>query len=196
MNNFKIKDFYCQYVDKNSPEFSISDKYKDELVQINVFIKKDEQLKKVNTIVTYKRLNEMEIRNFVEEVMCGEIGRILEDGTVEKEYFRQGWIYKNYEKFYKREGKCYVAEYEEETNIADVGISYDGIYEEVCDYLSLCGVNITKVPEETIEGMVEDVFLTVDWQFTCSLIDGDEYLQEYVEELPDECFYKEEEKEL
>ena len=187
-NTFKIKDFYCKYIDENDPEFSISDTYKEELIQIDVYIKKEDKLKKVNTVVTYKRSDEIEIKKFIQEVMCHEIGKIFEDGSIKKEYFRQGWIYKSYENFYKREGKCYVAEHEEK-NIEEAGISYDGIAEEVCDYLLLCGVDITKVPEETIEAMVEDIFEQVDWQFTSSLIYGDEYLEGYVEDFPKEYFF-------
>ena len=190
-NMFKIRDFYCKYVKQDSPNFCVSEKYKNEMLQVDVFIKKEEEFKKVHTVVTSKKDNEKEIKDFVEKVMCHEIGNILDDGTVEKEFFRQGYIYKNYENFYKREVKCYVAEFEEETNISNVGISYDGIYEEVCDYLLQCGVNIIKVPEKEIEAMVEDIFENVDWQHTCSLIQ-DEYLQGYVEDFPNEYFFENE----
>lgn len=198
MNNnmFKVRDFYCKYIDQDNPNFAISEKYKNEMIQIDVFIKKEDELKKVNTIITSNKENEKEIKEFVEKVMCQEIGKILEDGTVSKDYFRQGWIYKNYENFYKREGTCYISEYDE-GKFGDTGISYDGIKEEVVHYLVQCGVNVDKVPETLIETMVENVFETVDWQYTCSLIEGDQWLEEYVNDLPKEYFFeKEEEDEL
>ncbi len=197
MNNnmFKIRDFYCKYINKDNPEFCINEKYKNEMIQIDVFIKRENKFKKVNTVITNNSDSEKQIKEFVEKVMCYEIGNILEDGTVEKGPTDQGYVYKNYENFYKREGKCYVAELEEGDNISEVGITYDGIYEDVCDYLLLCGVDINKVPEETIETMVEDVFETIDWQHPSSLIQGDEYLQEYIEDFPDDYFFNGENKE-
>lgn len=191
---FRIKDFYCKYIKPNNEEFVIKDKYKDEMIQIDVFIKKENKLKKVHTVITNNKDNEKEIKEFVEKVMCCEIGYILDDGTVKKDYFRQGWIYKNYENFYKREGICYIAEYDE-GKYGEVGISYEGIEEEVINYLSESGVDVDKVPETLIETMVEDVFETVDWQHTCSLIEGDQWLEEYVKSLPEECFLEKQEKE-
>ncbi|MGL5460149.1 MAG: hypothetical protein ACRDBY_11090 [Cetobacterium sp.] len=44
-----------------------------------------------------------------------EIGRILEDGTIEREFYIQGEIYKNYDNFINGKGTCYVPElYDEE----------------------------------------------------------------------------------
>ena len=118
--------------------------------------------------------------------MCRQIGEILPDGTIEKEYFRQGYIYKNFENFYKREGICYVSELDE-NNINDAGISFEGICEDIRDYLVVNGVDLNKVPFEDIEIMAEDVFEQVDWQFVCSLIQ-DDWLEGYLEDFPDEYF--------
>lgn len=52
------------------------------------------------------------------------------------------------------------------------------------------------MPETLIETMVEDVFETVDWQYTCSLIEGNQWLEGYVNDLPKEYFFEKEEKEL
>lgn len=184
-DSFKFRDFYCSFNGLKS-EINITDRpYKR---QLDIFIEKEKELVKVNTLILQKNLSLEKIKILILEYMCKEIGEIKTDGTVEKGATDQGYVYKNYENFYKRQGKCYVAEHEEEKNIEEVGITYDGIYEEVCDYLLLCGVDVTKVPEERINGMVEDVFDTVDWQFTSSLIYED-YLAGEVAELPNECFF-------
>lgn len=184
-DSFWFRDFYCSF-NGLKDEISITDRpYKR---QLEVFTKKEKQLIKVNTFIVAKNISLEKIKSLILEDMCGEIGEIKADGTVVKGETDQGYVYKSYENFYKRKGKCYVAEHEKETNIEEVGISYDGIYEEVCNYLFECGVDVSKVPEERINGMVEDVFETVDWQFTASLIFGDEYLEGEVADFPDEYF--------
>ena len=193
-DSFKFRDFYCSFNGTKNKINAIDRPYKR---QLDIFIEKEKQLIKVNTLILQKNLSQEKIESLIMEYMCGEIGEIKSDGTVEKGETDQGFVYKSYENFYKREGKCYVAEHEKEKNIEDVGISYDGIYEEVCDYLLDCGVNVSKVPEERINGMVEDIFETVDWQFTSSLIFGDDYLEGEVAGFPDKYFFsgKNEEKE-
>lgn len=183
-NSFKFRDFYCSFNGLKS-EINATDRPNNR--QLDIFVEKEKQLIKVNTLILPKNLSLEKVKTVILEYMCREIGEIKRDGTVEKGQTDQGYVYKSYENFYKREGKCYVAEYEEEKNIEDVGITYDGIYEEVCDYLLLCGVDVTKVPEERINGMVEDVFETVDWQLTSSLIYED-YLEGEVADFPDEYF--------
>lgn len=184
-DSFWFRDFYCSFNGRKDEISAIDRPYKR---QLDIFIEKEKQLIKVNTLILPKNLSQEKIESMIIEYMCREIGEIKADGTVEKGNTDQGWVYKSYENFYKREGKCYVAEHEEESNIEEVGITYEGIYEEVCEYLHECGVDISKVPEERINGMVEDVFYTVDWQFTSSLIFGDEYLEGEVADFPDEYF--------
>ena len=41
-----------------------------------------------------------------------EIGKITDNGIVEKEYFGQGFIYKNYNNFKDKKGICYISEYQ------------------------------------------------------------------------------------
>lgn len=183
-DSFWFRDFYCSFNRIKNEISAIDRPYKR---QLDILIKKDNQLIKVNTIIVPKNYSLEKIKDTILNYMCTEIGEIKEDGTVEKGETDQGYVYKSYENFYKREGKCYVAECEKEKNIEEVGITYDGIYEEVCDYLLLCGVDVTKVPEERINGMVEDVFETVDWQLTSSLIYED-YLGGEVADFPDEYF--------
>ena len=44
----------------------------------------------------------MDYTEYYKKYLENKIGDILEDGTVKKEYFRQGYIYKNFANFYKR----------------------------------------------------------------------------------------------
>ena len=179
---FKIKDFYCKFPDKTDKRYKLPDNQK----QLNIYIKKEKELIKVNTLFVNKEDSIRDINKYVKEIMCRQIGEILPDGTIEKEYFRQGYIYKNFENFYKREGICYVSELDE-NNINDAGITFEGICEDVRDYLVVNGVDLNKVPFEDIEIMAEDVFEQVDWQFVCSLIQ-DDWLEGYLEDFPDEYF--------
>ena len=179
---FKIKDFYCKFPDKTDKRYKLPDNQK----QLNIYIKKEKELIKVNTLFVNKEDSIRDINKYVKEIMCRQIGEILPDGTIEKEYFRQGYIYKNFENFYKREGICYVSELDE-NNINDAGITFEGICEDVRDYLVVNGVDLNKVPFEDIEIMAEDVFEQVDWQFVWSLIQ-DDWLEGYLEDFPDEYF--------
>ena len=79
------------------------------------------------------------------------IGRKLADGTYEREFFQQGWIYKNPGNFIKKSGVCYVPE------LSDSEYTYR-------DFLELCGGN---------EELAEYVFEMVDWQHPESFIDAD-----------------------
>ena len=172
---FKVKDFYC--------EFSNEKVDRDVL---NIFINKDNEFIKVNDFYFNRDTEVDKMKKFIESTMCNVIGKVLEDGTIEKEYFRQGYIYKNSENFYKREGICYVSEYDGD-NINDAGISFEGICEEVVDYLKEYDVNLEKITDRQIEGMAEDLFETVDWQYVSSLI-MDDWLEGYIEDLPDDSF--------
>lgn len=179
---FKIRDFYCI--------FNKNEKNRYNKITLDVYIKEQNDFERVNTLYIDINKNIEEIKDFVKSIMCREVGKILENGKIIKEYEGQGYIYKNYENYYKREGICYASELGGDT-IEDNGISYSGIWEDVCDYLLLCGVDITKVPDSIIKGMVDDVFENVDWQSPSSLIMGDEYLSGYVEEFPEDYFREE-----
>ena len=190
---FKHKDFYCAFINDDSSICELSEEKRKDNKQLNVYISYGEEIIKVNTLYLEKSSGIEETKNFIDEVMCQEIGKILEDGTIEKEYFGQGYIYKNFENFYRREGVCYVPEYDG-NKIGEAGISYEGIREEVIEYIKMCGVDIDKVPERTIDGMVEDIFENLDWQHCCSLI-HDQYLEGYIEEFPDDYFINKEDRE-
>ena len=172
---FKVKDFYCEFTNEKSN--------KDVL---NIYINKDNEFIKVNSFYFNRNTEVSRMKEFIESTMCNVIGKILEDGTIEKEYYRQGYIYKNYENFYKREGICYVSEYDG-TNINDAGISFEGICEEVINYLKDCDINLEKITDSQIASMAEELFEEVDWQYVGSLI-MDGWLEGYIEDLPNECF--------
>lgn len=174
---FKIKDFYC--LSDNKIPYS----------KVDIFIKRNNEFEKVNTVSLLSNNIIKETKKFIEEVMCEEIGKILEDGTIQKVFFRQGYIYKNFENFYKREGICYVSEYDGD-KVGEAGISYDGIRESVLNYLILSDIDINKVPDETINKMIYEVFECVDWQYVNSLIDGDQILDEYIDDFPEEFYIK------
>lgn len=172
---FKVRDFYCEFSNEN-PNRDV----------LNIFINKDNELIKVNYFYFNRDTEVSRMKEFIESTMCNVIGKILEDGTIEKEYYRQGYIYKNYENFYKREGICYVSEYDS-TNINDGGISFEGICEEVVDYLKDCDVDLNKITDNQIANMAEDLFEELDWQYVGSLI-MDSWLEEYIENLPNDSF--------
>ncbi len=176
---FKVKDFYCEFI--NEPKTSNVD-------LINVYIKQDDEFVKSTSLNVNKNNNIVETKQLVQDFLCGVVGRVLKDGTIEKEYCTQGWFYKNFENFYKREGICYVSECEE-GKITKVGVTFNDICEEVKAYLKDCNVDLNKIPKGTIESLAEDVFVTVDWQLTSSLIFGCDYLEGYIEDFPDEYFF-------
>lgn len=120
-----------------------------------------------------------------------KIGNILEDGTVEKEYFRQGNVYKNYANFYRKEGICYISEYQADkiTKKSKEGEDYEtyqSIYNKVKEAFKIERVNQEKY---SIEDFTETIMNDLDWQYADSLI------PEYIEALDDEYFLDEEETE-
>ena len=127
------------------------------------------------------------------------IGEIKEDGTVVKEYFGQGLIYKNFKNFEQKSGPCYIAEYQGEKgtgfhdNIVDDELktknfndmvegedyeTYDTIIKQVKDEYARRN---QKVSEQTIEDTAKEVFYEVDWQYISSLLD--EWLDAEVDEV-------------
>ena len=43
------------------------------------------------------------------------VGNITKDGLIEKEYYSQGYIYKNVPNYWAKKGICYISEYQGET---------------------------------------------------------------------------------
>lgn len=113
-----------------------------------------------------------------------KIGRILKNGIVEKEYFRQGYIYKNYDNFKNKKGICYIAEYQSD-KIDDKSIegidyeTYDSMMKHINWAYETYKIDETKYSKEL---MLDSVFEGVDWQHFSTLLD------EFIECLDDECF--------
>lgn len=138
-------------------------------------------------------------------VFLGIVGEI-EDNKIYQEYFRQGDIYKNdivYEKT-KHLSKeeidklplinkiCYIPEH------AFDGKDYIDLnsndLKDGEDYFTVSSIKETikdhygndiykKIPESDLDNMVEDIFNTLDWQYPSSLLDADDYLDGYMEDL-------------
>lgn len=112
------------------------------------------------------------------------IGEILEDGTVKKEYFRQGNVYKNFANFYRKDGICYISEYQADkiTSKSKEGQDYEtyqSIYNKVKEAFETEKVNQEKY---SIEDFTETIMNDLDWQYADTLI------PEYIDALDDEYF--------
>ena len=105
-----------------------------------------------------------------------KVGKILPNGTIEKEFYMQGLIYKDLEAFENKTDEiCYVSEYDE-----DKGMTYKDFVElaqefidrnkEVQEYLkSDEGRGITA------HDIARDIFDYVDWQSAeCIVLDWEE----------------------
>lgn len=128
------------------------------------------------------------------DVPENRIGNILKDGTVKKEYFRQGHIYKNFANFYRKEGICYISEYQTDkiTRKSKEGKDYEtyqSIYNKVKQAFELEKVNQEKY---SIEDFTETIMNDLDWQYPDTLIQesiealDDEYFLDYEENLEEE----------
>ena len=123
-----------------------------------------------------------------------KIGEILEDGTVKKEYFRQGYIYKNFANFYRKDGICYISEYQTDkiTKESKEGEDYEtylSLYLKVKKAFESERVNQEKY---SIEDFTETIMNDLDWQYPDTLIQesiealDDEYFLDYEENLEEE----------
>lgn len=138
------------------------------------------------------------------ESMYDIIGYI-EDDKIYPEYGRQGYYYKNalvyiktkdlskeeLDKLPLKEKICYIPEgtfdeneYIEINDNLKAGHDYYTVYDIREDINNYYGENIMKqIDEPTIMQMIENVFYCVDWQHPSSLLDADQYLDGYIEEL-------------
>lgn len=138
-------------------------------------------------------------------ILLLEIVGKLEDNKIYSEYFRQGHIYKNELVYLKtkdlpkeeldklpiKDKICYIPESsfegKEYINLSDEleeGSDYytvQSIREDIKSYFGNDVMN--KLEEKNISSMIDDVFYCVDWQHPSSLLDADQYLDDYVEEL-------------
>lgn len=125
------------------------------------------------------------------DVPENRIGNILEDGTVIKEFFRQGNIYKNFANFYRKDGICYISEYgaDKITSKSKAGKDYETyqtIYNKVEKAFEKEKVNTEKY---SVEDFTETIMNDLDWQSPDTLID------ESIESLDDEYFLNYDENE-
>ncbi len=138
-------------------------------------------------------------------VFLGVVGEI-EDNKIYPEYFRQGDIYKNDIVFEKTKYLskeeidklpfinkiCYIPEHAFDDK-KYIDLNSNGLKDGE-DYFTVSSIKETikdhygndiykKIPEGDLDNMVEDVFETLDWQYPSSLLDADNYLDGYIEEL-------------
>lgn len=126
-----------------------------------------------------------------------EIGKILENGKVIKEYYGPGYIYKNLDNFDNKKGPCYIAEYQGEieqnngkmeTKNFNVMIegedyeTYNTIIKMITEEFERNNIDSSKIP---IEDFAKEVFLDVDWQHISTLV------SEYIEDFDEEYFLEE-----
>lgn len=136
----------------------------------------------------------MDYTEYYKKYLENKIGDILEDGTVKKEYFRQGYIYKNFANFYKKDGICYISEYQTDkiTKESKEGKDYEtyqSIYNKVKKAFESERVNQERY---SIEDFTETIMNDLDWQYPDTLIQesiealDDEYFLDYEENLEEE----------
>ena len=134
-----------------------------------------------------------------------DITGCIEDNKIYSEYGRQGYYYKNdlvyiktknlskeeLDKLPLKDKICYIPEgsfddkeYIEINDELKAGHDYYTVFDIREDINNYYGENIMKqIDESTIKEMIEDVFYCVDWQHPSSLLDADQYLDGYMEEL-------------
>lgn len=132
------------------------------------------------------------------------IGKI-EDNKIYCDYFRQGYIYKNennllntidlsdeeLDKLSLGDKIIYIPEnvfdskdYVELNNSLNDGSDYYTVKSIKDDIKTYFGEDVfNQFSSLNIKDMILDVFETLDWQHPYSLIEGDEYLDEFVKEL-------------
>ena len=123
-----------------------------------------------------------------------KIGEILEDGTVKKEYFQEGHIYKNICNFYRENGICYISENQtdkinKKSKPGEDYETYQTIFEKVKQEYEAKGINPEKYK---LKELVETIFNDLNWQsveaLTIDSIDAldDEYFLDNDEEIENE----------
>lgn len=120
-----------------------------------------------------------------------KIGNILEDGTVEKEYFQEGHIYKNICNFYRQDGICYIAEgqadkLDKNSKPGEDYETYQTIYEKVKEAYEKAKIDERKY---RLKDFVATIFDDLTWQSVEALT------MDSIDALDDEYFLDEEEPE-
>ena len=120
-----------------------------------------------------------------------EIGKILEDGTVKKEYFQEGHIYKNISNFYRQDGICYIAEgqadkLDKNSKPGEAYETYQTIFEKVKEAYEKAKIDERKY---RLKDFVATIFDDLTWQSVEALT------MDSIDALDDEYFLDEEEPE-
>jgi len=95
------------------------------------------------------------------------VGKIHENGKIEKEFFQQGYIYKNFEAFCEKTNEvCYIPELDDaEFYTEGVGYTYQDFVNLAKEHFEELGVN--GIPEI----LAEVLFEFCDWQHPETLLD-------------------------
>lgn len=101
-----------------------------------------------------------------------EIGKILEDGAVKKEYFQEGHIYKNICNFYRQDGICYISEgqadkIDKNSKPGEDYETYQTIFEKVQEAYKHSKIDENKY---SIKDFTETIFHDLNWQSPDALI--------------------------
>ena len=102
------------------------------------------------------------------------LGKILPDGTIEKEYSGNGFIYKNPDAFYNSPNEiCYVSELDKDNIEEGVGWTYKQILELAQKFIKenkeikkYCGESGT-----TARQIAENIFDECSWESPATIID-------------------------
>ena len=120
-----------------------------------------------------------------------KIGEILEDGTVKKEYYQEGYIYKSICNFYRQDGICYISEGQadkinKKSKPGEDYETYQTIYEKVKEAYEKSGVDEKKYK---LKDFVATIFNDLNWQSVETLT------MDSIDALDNEYFLDEEESE-
>lgn len=112
------------------------------------------------------------------------VGQILPDGTIEKEYYGQGWIYKNWNAFENKTDEiCYVGEHDEDKLAEGVGYKYNDFVRLAQEFINR-NEDVQEYCKEnnvTAEDIALNLFEAVDWQDPTTEIDQWETYGSYTE---------------
>lgn len=121
-----------------------------------------------------------------------KIGKILKDGTVKKEYFQEGHIYKNICNFYRQDGICYISEGQadkinKKSKPGEDYETYQTIYNKVKEAYEKAGIDEKKYK---LKYFVETIFNDLNWQTVEALtmdsidaLDNEYFLEEEAESI-------------
>jgi len=101
------------------------------------------------------------------------VGKILPSGKIEKEYFGQGFVYKNFDAFNNKTDEiCYVSEHDSDVISEGVGHKYKDFVRIGQEFIDSDEDVKAYCKRENVsaEGIAEQLFEMVDWQSPETLI--------------------------